>query len=150
MSETTTQPLDETDGRILAVLEANGRETATRIAALVGLSRSAVQERVARLERDGVIQGYTVRLGAAARPPGLEAYLTLRLNGAVCPRIAPLLKAMPEILSIESLAGELDMIVKVRCPDMAALSAVRDRISRIRDVKSVTTAPVLAVHLDRR
>ena len=43
--------LDELDGRILALLEANGRETATKIAAKVGLSRSAVQERVARLER---------------------------------------------------------------------------------------------------
>jgi len=142
--------LDELDGRILAILEANGRETTTRIAALVGLSRSAVQERMARLERDGVIQGYTVRLGGPTRPPGVEAYLTLRLNGPHCARLAPLLRALPEVLSVESLAGEIDTMVKVRCPDMAALSALRDRIARWREVRDVTTAPVLAVHLDRR
>ncbi len=142
--------LDELDSRILALLEANGRESATKLAAKVGLSRSAVQERVARLERDGVIQGYTVRLGLDARPPGVDAYLSVRLSGPVCPRVAPLLKDLPEVLCIESLAGELDMLIRVRAADLAALSALRERVARIPEVRSVTTAPVLAVHLDRR
>ncbi len=142
--------LDELDGRILAILEANGRESATKLAAKVGLSRSALQERLARLERDRVIDGYTIRRGQNARPPGVDAYLTVRLEGPVCTRIAPQLRELPEVLTIESLAGELDMIIRVRAADLAALGALRDRIASIREVRSVTTAPVLAVHLDRR
>ncbi|RKH54687.1 Lrp/AsnC family transcriptional regulator [Corallococcus llansteffanensis] len=141
--------LDELDGRILALLEANGRESATKLAAKVGLSRSAVQERVARLERDGIIQGYTVRLGASARPPGVEAYLTVKLSGPVCPRVAPQLRDLPEVLRIESLAGEVDMLIRVRAPDLGALSELRERVARIPEVRAVTTAPVLTVHLDR-
>lgn len=141
--------LDELDGRILALLEANGRETATKIAAKVGLSRSAVQERVARLEREGIIQGYTVRLGERARPPGVDAYLMVKLEGPLCARIAPQLREMPEVLRIESLAGELDMLIRVRAADMGALNALRERISRIREVRAITTTAVLAVHLDR-
>jgi Lrp/AsnC family transcriptional regulator, leucine-responsive regulatory protein len=141
--------LDELDGRILALLEANGRESATKLAAKVGLSRSAVQERVARLEREGVIQGYTIRRGGEARPAGVDAYLTLKLSGPVCPRIAPQLRDLPEVLRIESLAGELDMLIRVRAADLGALSALRERIAHIPEVRSVTTAPVLALHLDR-
>ena len=141
--------LDELDGRILALLEANGRESATKLAAKVGLSRSAVQERVARLEREGVIQGYTIRRGGDARPTGVDAYLSLKLSGPVCPRIAPQLRELPEVLRIESLAGELDMIIRVRAADLGALSALRDRIARLPEVRSITTAPVLTLHLDR-
>lgn len=141
--------LDELDGRILALLEANGRESATKLAAKVGLSRSAVQERVARLERDGVIQGYTVRLGESARAPGVVAYLTVKLSGPVCPRVAPLLRDLPEVLRIESLAGDVDMLIRVRAADLEALSALRERVARIPEVRAVTTAPVLTVHLDR-
>lgn len=141
--------LDELDGRILALLEANGRESTTKLAAKVGLSRSAVQERVARLERDGVIQGYTVRRGPGARPAGVDAYLTVKLSGPVCARLAPQLRDLPEVQRIESLAGELDMLIRVRCADLAALGALRDRIARLPDVVDVTTAPILAVHLDR-
>ncbi len=142
--------LDELDGRILALLEANGRESATKLAAKVGLSRSAVQERVARLERDGIIQGYTIRRGSGSPPAGVEAYLFVRLEGAACPRVAPLVRELPEVLTIESLAGELDMLIRVRAPDMAALNALRERVARLPEVRTVTTSPVLAVHLDRR
>jgi DNA-binding Lrp family transcriptional regulator len=142
--------LDELDGRILALLEANGRESATKLAAKVGLSRSAVQERVARLERDGIIQGYTIRRGSGGRPAGVDAYLSVRLEGPACPRVAPLVRELPEVLSIESLAGELDMLIRVRVPDMAALSTLREHVARLPEVRTVTTAPVLAVHLDRR
>lgn len=142
--------LDELDGRILALLEANGRESATKLAAKVGLSRSAVQERVARLERDGIIQGYTIRRGSGGPPAGVDAYLSVRLERPVCTRVAPLLRELPEVLSIESLAGELDMLIRVRVPDMAALNTLRERVAHLPEVRTVTTAPVLAVHLDRR
>ncbi|WP_426750260.1 Lrp/AsnC family transcriptional regulator [Myxococcus sp. Y35] len=141
--------LDELDGRILALLEANGRESTTKLAAKVGLSRTAVQERVARLERDGVIQGYTIRRGPGTQPAGVVAYLTVKLSGPVCPRIAPLLRDLPEVQRIESLAGELDMLIRVRATDLEALGALREHIARIPEVRSVTTAPVLALHLDR-
>lgn len=82
--------------------------------------------------------------------PGVDAYLFVRLDGAACPRVAPLVRELPEVLSIESLAGELDMLIRVRVPDMMALNTLRERVAHLPEVRTVTTAPVLAVHLDRR
>ena len=69
--------LDDLDRRLIAELSADARLTQVALAARVGLSRSAVQERLKRLERDGVILGYTLRLGLDSAP-GVRAYLLVR------------------------------------------------------------------------
>ena len=63
--------LDPLDERILAELTANARIAHAELGAKVNLSRNAVRQRIERLERDGAIQGYTVRLGDARRPSSL-------------------------------------------------------------------------------
>lgn len=141
--------LDEIDRQILARLRANAREPLSALAANVGRSRSTVQERLRRLERDGIIAGYTLRLGAGRPPAGLQAYLFVKMTGAICDRIAPQIERMPAVLRCDSLAGDLDMLLQVEAEDMAALDDLRDRIARINGVRAVTTAPVLSVHFDR-
>ncbi len=53
--------LDETDHKMLALLAENARQSVKELARRIGLSRSAAQERLARLERDGILAGYTIR-----------------------------------------------------------------------------------------
>jgi len=142
--------LDDIDRLILARLRANAREPLSALAAHVGRSRSTVQERLRRLERDGVIAGYTLRLGAGRPASGLEAYLFIRMTGPICERVAPQIAKLPEVVRCDSLAGDIDMALKVEVADIAALDGLRDRIARIVGVKAVTTAPVLSVHFDRQ
>lgn len=85
------KPLDATDRRLVALLQDDARTPVASLAKAVGLSRSTVQERLQRLERDGVIAQYTVRLGAA---DGLQAWLMLRhAEGFSCDDVLPELQA---------------------------------------------------------
>ena len=141
--------LDDTDRRILAILGANAREPIVTLARKVGLSRSAVQERIKRLERDNVISGYTVRLGPAVRKAPVSAYLLLYLQGPICERVAPAIKRIPEVKKSQSIGGEIDMILQVETTTLDELNQVRNQIELIQGVSKVTTGIILCDRFDR-
>jgi Lrp/AsnC family leucine-responsive transcriptional regulator len=141
--------LDDIDRRILGLLQADGRLTHVALAARVGLSRSAVQERVARLERDGVIQGYTIRLGRPSAVPGLRAYLLLR-GGPSHDRVARMLESFPEVKVADSVSGAIDLVVQLEAERIEDLNRVRDELARLPGVESTQTLLVMAPRFDRR
>ena len=142
--------LDDVDRHIISVLQANARVPISSLARKVDLSRNAVQERIRRLERQGAIMGYTVRLGRGHVEPGVKAYMLLYLEGPICERILPSIERIPNIKLSQSLSGEIDMIVYVYAESLSELNRVRDELERIRGVRRVVTAPVLAERFDRR
>lgn len=143
--------LDEKDRLLLAALAANARESVVGLARKVGLSRSATQERLARLERTGVIRGYAVRLHEdAAGSAGVRAWLTLAFEpGVVCEQVIPKIEALPEVEAAHALAGPIDLLLSVRCASNGDLSSLRDRIAAVSGVASVTTHVLLATRFDR-
>ena len=145
----TKRRLDETDRAIIAALRADGRMPVAALAGKVGLSRSAVQERLQRLERDGVIVGYTVRLSGP--PPGgsVRAYVIVTLSGPICDQVAPGIARLPEVKRCDSLAGEVDMLLEVETESLEDLSSLRETIAKIHGVKQLRTLPVLSTHFDR-
>jgi DNA-binding Lrp family transcriptional regulator len=143
------KPLDEVDQRLLARLQDDARTPLAALAREVGLSRSAIQERLARLERNGVVAGYTVKLGPAV-PVGVEAWLLLRYAaGFSCDDVMPELASWPEVRAAHSVAGDTDLMVRVRADTPAALARLRERAHALKGVDDVTTVPVLEVKLER-
>lgn len=140
--------LDKVDNQILAALRANGRESQVSIARRVGLSRSAVQERIARLERDGVIVGYTVRLREQAAP-GVQAYMLVSIEGPNHERTVARLVGIPEVKSCASLSGEVDFLLRVEAESFADLNRVRDQVGAIATVRRTNTLLVMASRFDR-
>ncbi len=80
--------LDQTDQQILTLLAENARQSVKELARRIGLSRSAAQERLARLERDGVLAGYTIRRNDPAAN-GVAAYFIIKTRQAMCDDLAP-------------------------------------------------------------
>ena len=142
--------LDRVDRDIIAMLQANGREPVSTLAQRVGLSRNAVRERLNRLERTGVITGYSVRLGAMPSQALARAYMLVYLGGAHCDRVLPEIRRIPEVKTSQSLSGEIDMIVYVEGDSLDAINHVRDALERIGGVNKVVTLAVLADRFDRR
>lgn len=139
--------LDEKDRILLGALAANARESLVALARRVGLSRSATQERLRRLERNGTIGGYTVRLAPETTGEGTTALIAVTYRpGAKCEDIVPRLRGVPEIRSCVSLAGSTDLMLRVVCTSTAALEEVRDRLEHLPDVASTRTHVVLATH----
>ena len=143
------KPVDATDAKLIALLQDNARLSTVALAKAVGLSRSAVQERLRRLEASGVIEAYTVRLASAGDP--LQAWLLLRYaEGFSCDDVMPLLVAMPAVRLCHSVAGETDLMVLVQAGRPSELADLRERVASMKGVDDVTTVPVLRVTLDRR
>lgn len=141
--------LDDTDRRIVRELQADGRLTHVALAARVGLSRSAVQERVARLEDGGVILGYTVRLGRPGAAAGMRAYLLVR-GGANHEDIVATLATYSEVVVADSVAGDIDLVLQLEVDRIEDLNRIRDEVGRMPGVTATQTMLVMAPRFDRR
>jgi DNA-binding Lrp family transcriptional regulator len=141
--------LDEIDRRLLAELRADGRLTHVALAARVGLSRSAVQERVGRLERAGIIRGYTVRLADPAPNQGLRAYLLVR-GGASHERAVKVLQGFPEVTVADSVSGDIDLVLQLQADRIEDINRIRDEVAKLPGIASTQTLLVMAARFDRR
>jgi DNA-binding Lrp family transcriptional regulator len=142
--------LDAIDHRLLALLQDNARTPLVTLAKRVGLSRSAAQERLKRLERDGAITGYTLRKGRSRNEPGAQAWFAIRfMAGFSCADIIDALAALPEVRLCHSVAGEIDLMVLVEADRVARLAELREAILMMKGVDHVTTTMVMNAPLDR-
>ncbi|BDU68005.1 AsnC family transcriptional regulator [Geothrix oryzae] len=141
--------LDDLDRRLLAELGADARLTQVALAARVGLSRSAVQERLKRLEREGVILGYTLRLGFEAKP-GVRAYLLVRGSGPSHERALRMLEAFPEVRVADSVSGDIDLVLQLEAERLEDLNRIRDEVAKLPGIASTQTLLVMAPRFDRR
>ncbi len=141
--------LDEKDRTLVAALRKNARESLVGLARSVGLSRSATQERMRRLEREGVIKGYTVEL-ASEHDPAVRAMIAVTFEpGFRCKQVVPHLSGIPEIVACHSLTGSIDLMVMVACDSNASLNRIRDIVAAVKGVASATTHIVLATEWAR-
>ncbi|HJV90075.1 MAG TPA: Lrp/AsnC family transcriptional regulator [Holophagaceae bacterium] len=141
--------LDDLDRRIIAELSADARLTQVALAARVGLSRTSVQERLKRLERDGVIQGYTLRLGREL-PRGVRAYLLVKGTGASHDRAVRALEGHPEVRVADSVSGDIDLVLQLEAGRLEDLNRIRDEVAKLPGVASTQTLLVMAPRFDRR
>lgn len=138
--------LDDRDRALLASLRKDARRPLVALARDIGLSRSATQERLARLLRTGVIGGFTT---VEPHPEAqLCAHLLLKHQpGHGCAALLPHLRQRPEITAIHAVAGETDMVLRVEAPGVAAIEETRAAISALPGVAVVTTLIVLERYL---
>lgn len=137
--------LDATDRKILELLQADARMPNTEIAKQVDLVPSAVLERIRRLEKKGVIEGYGVRVNPKALGQGLAAYIAVRSTGRVgAVETAQEIAKLPQVLEVHLVAGEDCLLVKVRSGDTDDLTRLlRERFGKIRSIESTRTTIVL-------
>lgn len=138
--------LDEKGKLLIAALKRNARESLVSLARRIGLSRSATQERLKRLEKDGVITGYTVKLGKTETPATVATLSVTFAPGKTCAQVVPQLRPILEIVSCLSLAGPIDLMLRVECASNAALEDIRRRIAALPGIASVSTHVVLEEH----
>ena len=124
---TRSLSLDKIDIRILRVLQKDGRISNLKLAEEVHLSPTAVLERVKRLTRDGVIEGYEARLNPALLGAGLMVFIEVLLDRTVpdvMDTFRAAVQARPEILECHLVAGGFDYLLKTRVADMPAYRAL--------------------------
>lgn len=117
--------MDKTDRKILALLQEDARFTNNDIADRIHLSPSQCSRRRARLERDGLIAGYHVRIDREKAGFGLVNFISVTLsthNRNNAARFAELMARLPEVQEAHALTGEMDYILRVVTRDLRGLS----------------------------
>jgi Lrp/AsnC family transcriptional regulator, leucine-responsive regulatory protein len=139
--------IDETDGRIIEILQTDARIANAEIARQVGMAPSATLERLRKLEERGVVRGYAATVDPQAVGLGLLAFVSVRARGTASAPGEPteqLLAAIPEVLEVHHVAGEDCFLLKVRASDTEALGRLlRHRIATIPTVIGTRTTIVL-------
>jgi len=136
--------LDEIDHQILTLLAENARRTMGDIADRVALSPSAVKRRIDRLEREGVIAGYTVVVDHSKAGRPIQAFTEIRVAGSTdLAGIRAAASAMPEVQSVFITAGDPDALVWLRVPDVERLGEAINRLRRSGQVTGTKTLMVL-------
>jgi DNA-binding Lrp family transcriptional regulator len=134
----------DTDSKLIALLRSNAREPTASLARKLNLARSTVQERIARLEREGIIKGYTVRLSDEAEAGKLRAVVMISTDPKRADRVAIELKKMPEVRSLSAVAGTFDLIATVETETPARIDALLDRIGRASGVARTVSSIILS------
>ncbi|MGQ4275857.1 leucine-responsive transcriptional regulator Lrp [Pseudidiomarina sp. E22-M8] len=113
--------IDRIDRKILRLLQQEGRLSNVAIARRVGLSPTACSERVRKLEKEGVIEGYHARINPAKLGANLMVFVEITLTRTSSDAFAEFSEAVqktPEILECHLVAGDFDFLIKARVPDM--------------------------------
>lgn len=142
--------LDDIDRHLLSLLQANARDSSANLARKLGLARTTVVARIARLEKSGVIKSYSVRLRSEAQDSGLRAYCALSVEPKSGPAVIKRLGKLPEIEELSAVSGIWDYMALLHAGSAERLDQVLDEIGAIEGVKQTTTAILLARKIDRR
>jgi DNA-binding Lrp family transcriptional regulator len=139
----------EGDARLIDLLRANAREPTASLARKLGLARSTVQERIARLEREGVIAGYTLRLRDDAAAGRIRAVVMIATDAKRADRAAAELKKMPEVRALYAVAGSYDLVASIETETTGRMDAILDRIGRTHGVARTVSSIVLSEKFSR-
>ncbi len=142
-------PVDDLDRALLGLLSADARISVATLARRLKVARSTIQARLERLETGGVIAGYTVKLGEAARQGRIRATVLLTIEPRAQPAILTRLKAIPEIERVHTTSGRVDLLLQIAAPSTAVLDAVLDQIGEMTGVKSSESLIHLSTKMDR-
>jgi len=136
--------IDEIDYKILEILQQKARIPNAEVARQVGMAPSAVLERIRKLESQGIIQGYEVRLNPEHFGQGLTAFVMVNASRAGNGRLGGELAALTGVQEVHQVAGEDGYLVKLRVADTAELGRIlRDEIAAVEGVRETHTSVVL-------
>jgi Lrp/AsnC family leucine-responsive transcriptional regulator len=143
--------VDAVDRRIIDALRLDGRATYAELGRQVGLSASAVHERVGKLEASGVIRGYHAVVDPGAVGLGVTALIGIHpTDVAEDDDVAAALAELPEVESCYAVAGDDAFVVKVRVPTVDELERALGRLRRIAGVARTRTTVVLSTRFENR
>jgi DNA-binding Lrp family transcriptional regulator len=140
---------DDFDRRLIALLQADARAPTATLARKLGVARTTVVARLARLEKSGVIVGYTVRLAATEGEQGVQAFVSLAVSPKAARAVIERLSLLPELRQLAAVSGEFDYLAVLRAPSTQRLDALLDEIGQIDGVVRTTTSVLLAMRIDR-
>ncbi len=140
---------DSIDNQLIAKLREDGRASTALLARLVGRSRSSVQSRIERLERDGIITGYTVRLAPEHELGAVRAHVMIKVGPKEARVVTAALAAIGQVRLLHSVSGDFDLIAVAATATVAEMDQVIDSIGAVAGVERTTSSIILSTKFAR-
>lgn len=138
--------IDDTDRELIALLREDGRATVAALAAKLKVARGTVQNRMARLQRDGVIVGYTVRLRPQIEAHRIRALMSVAVEGNRGPEVIKALRGHPNVSALYTTNGRWDIVAELQAESLEAFDQVLGAIRLIDGIASTETSLLLSTH----
>ncbi len=140
---------DSIDEKLMTILREDGRATIALLARTVGRSRTSVQSRLERLERQGVIQGYTVRIAPEHAAGAVRAHVMIAVGPKEARAVIASLGRIEQVRILHSVSGDVDLIAIAATATVAEMDEVIDRIGAIGGVERTTSSIILSTKFER-
>src|ERR1700722_14253439 len=140
-------PLDVLDERLLALLREDARRPVTSLARALKLSRAAVYTRLARLQKKGPIEGYTLKLSPGYNRRLIRAHVMIKVAPKLSRATERQLAAMPALTALYTVSGEHDLIAMVEAEDVGKLDVLMDAIGSLEGVEKTVSSILLSQKL---
>ncbi len=137
------------DERLLAALRENGRASTAQLARLVGRSRTSVQSRIERLEKQGVILGFGVLLAPEHGRGAVQAHVMIKVGPKESRAVSAALRAIPQVRVLHSVSGDVDLIAVAAASSVAEMDQVIDSIGALDGVERTTSSIILSTKFER-
>ncbi len=142
-------PIDEKDLKLLELLKNNARAPTSGIARTLGVSRSTIQSRIEKLERSGVIEGYTLRMTDEYERSRIKAHVMISVAPKLSSRVAHSLRAFTEVSSLYAVSGPYDLIAVLSCQTTERIDELLDEIGALPGIRKTTSSIILSTKFAR-
>lgn len=138
--------MDDTDRQLISLLRDNGRASVASLAKSLRVSRGTVQNRQARLEADGTIVGYTVRLKPLAENHRIRALMTVSVEGNRIDQVIRDLRGDPAVSALHTTNGRWDIVAELQADTLESFDAVLGRVRLIDGIANTETSLLLSTY----
>ncbi len=134
------QNLNQTDQRLLSLLRENARYSIAYLAQKLQVSRGTVTNRIAKLEDEGIIRGYTVEVKPENELSNVHAWTSIVIEGNMTLSVVKALRGDPCVTAIYDTNGRWDILVELRASSLEELGKALERIRLIKNISKSETS----------
>ncbi len=136
--------MDETDHKLLALLRRDARTNIATLATKLGVSRGTITNRIKKLEDEGIIVGYTVRVRPDAQRDQIKAWTSIAVDGNQTRTVIASLLGEPNIATLHDTNGRWDLLAELRAENLQELGKTLERIRLVKGISNTETS----IHLE--
>ncbi len=138
--------MDDIDRQLIGLLRGNARTSVATLAKALGVARGTVQNRMAKLEQNGTIAGYTVRLRPQTEQQRIAALMTIAVEGNSADKVLRALRGDPAVSALHTTNGRWDIIAELRADSLQDFDRVLNRIRLVEGIAHTETSLLLSTH----
>lgn len=138
--------MDDLDRAILAQLRKDARTSISSMASDLKVARATVQHRITRLENDGTIVSYTVKVNPGSSPNVVRAIMSIATEGNAAKSVVTRLSSSPNVTAVHSTNGKWDLIADIQADSLEEFDKAINEIREMKEISSSETNLLLSTY----